>query len=112
MGSAVLRPALPDVAPPGALLHAHVDRLGKGTKEGVRMGFQNLSSRDRMIRLLAGLLMYGVGWGSPSAEEAIWPVALLLFSWFPLVTGILGWCPVYTILCLSTWKPKPRPRNP
>lgn len=76
------------------------------------MSFRNLSFLDRMIRIAAGLLMLWVGWTSQPPETAIWPIALRIFAWFPLVTGLLGWCPVYAILGLSTSKPKPPPREP
>jgi hypothetical protein len=75
------------------------------------MSFQNLSILDRTIRILVGLLMLLVGWTIQPAETAIWPIALRIFAWFPLVTGFLGWCPVYSILGLSTRKPKIPRRN-
>lgn len=70
------------------------------------MSFQNLSLPDRTIRILIGLLMLWVGWTSQPSGVAIWPIALRIFAWFPLVTGFLGWCPIYAILSLSTRKPK------
>lgn len=70
------------------------------------MSFRNLSVLDRIIRVLIGLLMLWAGWAGHSAEAALWPIALRTFAWFPLVTGLLGWCPVYAILGLSTRKPK------
>lgn len=75
------------------------------------MSFQNLSFLDRTLRILLGLLMLWAGWAGQPAETAIWPVALRIFAWFPLVTGLLGWCPIYAMLGLSTWKPKSPPRN-
>jgi hypothetical protein len=29
-------------------------------------------------------------------------VALQLFGWFPLVTGLVGWSPIYSMLGVST----------
>ena len=75
------------------------------------MSFQNMSRRDRLARLIVGLSMLWVSWAWEAPEEAIWPVVLRVFSLFPLVTGLLGWCPVYTILGLSTNKPKTPPRD-
>jgi TRAP-type C4-dicarboxylate transport system permease small subunit len=69
------------------------------------MSFQNLSPLDRTIRILLGLLMLWAGW-SGIVETWIWHAALRVFAWVPLVTGILGWCPIYAILGLSTRKPK------
>jgi len=75
------------------------------------MSFQNLSRLDRTIRLGAGLLMLWASWALEAPDTAIWPVALRVFAGFPLVTGLLGWCPVYAILGLSTCKPKSPPRD-
>ena len=50
---------------------------------------------DRMLRIVAGLVLLGlaatgtVGW----------------WGWLgivPLATGLIGWCPVYTLLGLNT----------
>lgn len=70
------------------------------------MSFRNLSFLDRTIRILLGLLMLWVGWTIQPSEATIWPIALRIFAWFPLVTGFLGWCPIYIILGLSTRRPK------
>jgi TRAP-type C4-dicarboxylate transport system permease small subunit len=71
------------------------------------MSYQNLSPLDRTIRILLGLLMLWAGWTLSTGEMEIWPIALRIFAWFPLVTGALGWCPVYAILGLSTRKLRP-----
>lgn len=78
---------------------------------GACMRFQNLGFLDRTVRILVGLLMLWVGWTSQPAEAALWPIALRIFAWFPLVTGLLGWCPVYAMLGLSTCKPKTPSRD-
>ena len=77
------------------------------------MSFQNVSRLDRTVRILVGLLMLWAGWsaGAEAPETSIWPVALRVFAWIPLVTGLLGWCPFYAILGVSTRKPKSPPRD-
>jgi len=75
------------------------------------MSFQNMSRLDRTIRISAGLLMLGVSWAANAPEGAIWPIVFRVFALFPLVTGLLGWCPVYAILGLSTCKPKSPQRD-
>jgi hypothetical protein len=60
----------------------------------------NLSRLDRALRILLGLvclLLPLTGW---LPEIANW--ALLLFAWVPLVTALVGWCPFYTLLGIST----------
>lgn len=73
-----------------------------------RMSYQNLSPLDRTIRILLGLLMLWAGW-SGVVDSTVWQIALRVFCWVPLVTGLLGWCPIYAILGLSTRKAKPAP---
>ena len=55
----------------------------------------NEGGTDRMLRVVAGLVLLGlaatgtVGW----------------WGWLgivPLATGLIGWCPVYTVLGLNT----------
>ena len=56
----------------------------------------NLSTLDRIIRILVGVLMLAGGWWL--AGESIWKTCLEVFGWLPLATGALGWDPVYSIL--------------
>ncbi len=37
--------------------------------------------------------MLVLGW--LGAVPGIWGAALQLFGWFPVVTGLAGWCPFY-----------------
>ena len=56
---------------------------------------QNVGSIDRGLRILAGIVLIGlaatgtVGWWG-------WLGAV------PLLTGLLGWCPPYALLGIST----------
>ena len=69
---------------------------------------RNLSTPDRLIRIVLGVLMLAAGWGG--FAEGIWRVALQVFGWVPLATGLLGWCPIYAMLGICTFKPRaPRP---
>lgn len=77
----------------------------------VMLRFQNLSPLDRTIRLLVGLLMLWAGWSGLVANQ-VWQIALQVFAWVPLLTALLGWCPLYAMLGLSTRRPKPLPRDP
>ncbi len=76
------------------------------------MRFKNLSRLDRTIRSLVGLVMLWAGWsaGPEAPATSIWPVALRLFAWLPLMTGLLGWCPFYALLGLSTRRHEKFPR--
>jgi uncharacterized membrane protein len=69
------------------------------------MSYRNQSTLDRIIRIVLGVAMLALGWSG--AVEGIWGIALRIFAWVPLVTGLIGWCPFYAILGLSTRKPRP-----
>jgi xanthine/uracil permease len=59
---------------------------------------QNESATDRGIRIVLGLIGLAlVFWG----PRTLWG----LFGLIPLVTGIIGSCPLYTVLGMSTCKP-------
>jgi hypothetical protein len=63
---------------------------------------QNLSFADRAVRLALGgacLALPLTGWLPDLVDTG-----LLLFAWVPLVTGLIGWCPFYTLLGLSTYR--------
>ncbi len=54
----------------------------------------NVGQTDRIIRIVAGLVIIGLGFYFSS-----WWGALGLI---PLVTGIIRWCPIYRVLHMST----------
>jgi hypothetical protein len=57
---------------------------------------------DRAIRVVAGLLLLYLGWGGVVA----WTLGAV-FKWLgflPLLTGIIGFCPAYTLFKFNTKK--------
>lgn len=55
----------------------------------------NEGTFDRAVRVIAGLLLVGL---AATGTVGIW-------GWIgvvPLLTGLAGWCPVYTLLGLNT----------
>jgi hypothetical protein len=73
--------------------------------DGNPMRYVNMSNLDRTIRVTAGLLMLSAGW--TGIAPGIWRVGLEIFGWVPLVTGLIGWCPVYALLGIRTHRPEP-----
>lgn len=63
---------------------------------------RNLSRWDRAFRIVLGFLMLLVGW-----QASIDGLTLLLrvFAPYPLITGFIGWCPVYALLRFRTRRP-------
>jgi hypothetical protein len=62
----------------------------------------NLAPWDRILRVAVGLGMLYLGWSD--YVDGLGAIALVVFAWVPLLTGALGWCPVYSILGISSNK--------
>lgn len=57
---------------------------------------RTIGSIDRIIRLVLGLGLVGVG----VFAETWWGLIGLV----PLLTGLLNWCPLYSLFGLSTFR--------
>ncbi|MEM8931379.1 MAG: DUF2892 domain-containing protein [Acidobacteriota bacterium] len=59
------------------------------------MTFRNVGLLDRMFRVALGVLMLGLGW-----QESLWILSMpsRVFAFYPLITGMIAWCPVYALL--------------
>jgi hypothetical protein len=69
----------------------------------------NLATWERLLRVAVGVLMLVAGWAA--RVPGVWDVALKIFGWVPLITGLSGWCPVYAMLGISTRKVRFTPRG-
>jgi DUF2892 family protein len=67
----------------------------------VVMRFLNEGQSDRAVRMLAGVVLLVAGW--MLALNAL-GVALFVVGAIALGTGIVGWCPAYTLFGISTVK--------
>ena len=59
----------------------------------------NEGSIDRIIRIVVGLVLISLVFIGPQSS----------WGWIgviPLATGLVGWCPTYTLFGISTCKPK------
>lgn len=70
---------------------------------------RNVANWDRALRIALGLLLLGLGWAE--VVSGLWGVALKLFGWVPLITGVVGWCPFYALLAKSTRRHRPTARQ-
>jgi hypothetical protein len=68
------------------------------------MSYTNESRLDRAIRIGVGLLMLAASW--TGLASGISGIALELFGWVPLVTGLIGWSPLYALLGISSRQPR------
>lgn len=63
------------------------------------MILKNMGRWERVLRIALGLFMLAVGWLGDSGSIA---AALRIFSLYPLITGLAGWCPIYTLSRFSS----------
>lgn len=56
---------------------------------------QNIGIIDRMARITLGMVMISMWFLYPIGSVSMWFALLPLLGIFPLLTGIMGWCPTY-----------------
>ena len=65
---------------------------------------KNIGTLDRTIRIILGLFIFSlVFWG----PHTLWGLIGLIL----IVTALIGWCPPYALLKISTCKSKPETQN-
>jgi hypothetical protein len=69
---------------------------------GAGMGFINEAGWDRILRVLAGIVLIYLGLGGVIVGGL--GVALVIIGFMLLITGLVGWCPLYTLLRIRTNK--------
>jgi len=57
----------------------------------------NIGTVDKVVRVLAGLALLGLVFAGP---KTMWGLVGIV----PLLTGLMGWCPAYTLLGIATRK--------
>jgi Inner membrane protein YgaP-like, transmembrane domain len=58
---------------------------------------QNIGLIDRTVRIIVGSAMIGTLFFYPIGSVSLWFAALGLVGILPLLSGVLGWCPVYAM---------------
>ncbi len=58
---------------------------------------RNIGSAERIIRIIAGLVILSLALGGPKSPWAYLGIV-------PFFTGIVGWCPPYQLFGFSTCK--------
>lgn len=58
---------------------------------------KNIGNPERIIRILAGLAIISLAFWGPQSPWAYLGIV-------PLATGLIGWCPPYAMLGISTCK--------
>jgi hypothetical protein len=66
------------------------------------MKFLNESGVDRLIRVVAGVIILALGW--TGIVGGTFGLVLKILGFIPLLTGIVGWCPLYALFRFRTNK--------
>ncbi len=72
--------------------------------------YVNQAGWERGVRIGVGVGLLAAGWWAPA--PSLWGIALKLFGWFPLVTGLVGWCPLYAVFGITTRRWRRRAAGP
>lgn len=61
--------------------------------------FANVGTIDRVVRIVVGLALIAAAVGLFGVSyQTVWG----WIGFIPLATGLVGWCPLYTVLGLKT----------
>jgi len=66
------------------------------------MSFVNEAGWDRVLRVIAGVVLLYLGWAG--VVTGTLGTVLKFFGFVPLITGLAGWCPAYTLFGFKTRK--------
>ena len=59
------------------------------------MKYINEANWDRIVRVLLGIVLLYLGWAG--VVTGGWGVFLKIIGFVPLLTGLVGWCPLYAL---------------
>ena len=62
----------------------------------------NEASWDRVVRVVLGIVLLYLGFGGVVTGGL--GTALKIIGFIPLLTGLIGWCPAYTLFKFQTNK--------
>jgi hypothetical protein len=62
--------------------------------------FMNEGNIDRAVRFLLGIALLYIGWTGVIGGTFGW--VLKIGGFLPLITGLVGWCPAYALLGITT----------
>lgn len=66
--------------------------------KGEKIMICNVGKKDRIARLIVGIVVMGIGFSSGSGWGAL--------GLIPLLTGLAGWCPAYRLFGISSFPTK------
>lgn len=60
----------------------------------------NVASWDRILRIVLGIVLISLGWSGVVSGTA--GTVLVILGLVPLLTGLVGFCPLYALLRIRT----------
>jgi hypothetical protein len=66
------------------------------------MSFVNEAGWDRIARVVLGIVLLYLGWAVVISGG--WGIFLKVIGFVPLLTGLIGWCPLYSLFKIRTNK--------
>ena len=75
---------------------------------------KNEGTIDRIVRVIVGIVLIGAGiyLAAVADQKYMWGWLVAAVGLIPLVTGIIGFCPIYTILKIGTAGKKAEDKSP
>lgn len=67
----------------------------------------NEAGWDRILRIVLGAALLYLGWGG--IVTGGWGIFLRIVGFVPLLTGIVGWCPLYALARFRTNRDSEQP---
>jgi hypothetical protein len=64
------------------------------------MSFVNEASWDRILRVVLGVVLLYLGWSGVVGGGL--GTVLKFLGFIPLLTGLIGWCPLYSLFKIRT----------
>ena len=64
------------------------------------MSFANEATWDRIGRVALGIVLLYLGWAE--VVTGGWGAVLKIIGFVPLLTGLVGWCPLYAVFRFRT----------
>jgi fatty acid desaturase len=77
-------------------------RIQQFLEGGNQVSYINEANWDRIARVLLGVAMLALGWAGVVGGG--WGLFLKVIGFVPLLTGIVGWCPLYALFKVHTNK--------
>lgn len=73
------------------------------------MSYLNQAVWDRLLHILIGVAMLVAGWWV--TPDGLWGAGLRVFGIVPLITGLIGWSPIYALFGWSSRRRNRRHRG-